>query len=66
MSRGALVIFVRKFGWVDVVRLKKNYKQMYGKLEKSAERPACGQAIFFKLGEFNLLPSILSCDSQIE
>ena len=40
LSRGALVIIVRKFGWVDAVRLKKNYRQMYGKLEKSAERLA--------------------------
>ena len=55
--------FVCKFGWVDerldAVRGKKNYRQMYGKFKKLSSA-ASGKATSFKLGEYNLPPSVLT------
>ena len=55
--------FVCKFGWVDkrpdAVRGKKIYRQMYGKLKKNSSA-TYREATSFKLGEYNLLPSILT------
>ena len=55
--------FVCKFGCVDkrldAVRWKKIYRQMYGKLKKISSA-TYRKATSFKLGEYNLLPTILT------
>ena len=51
--------FVRVDKRLDAVRGKNIYRQMYGKLKKISSA-TYREATSFKLGEYNLLPSILT------